>query len=211
MKTGIRLIALVALLVASVAHAQSTDEIAEKIRKAHSSMKDYEATFTQEVTGAGRTQNASGTLYIRVPDQMRWDYLEPKVKSLITDGKTSWMVLPEEKQVYEQPMSEGDSTKTPLGMLTGKLDFRAEYDIERLPDADGRIALRLTPKSEGRGFKEARVEVDAKSFEIQRFRLEDLYGGVTDVRLSNARKNAGLKASLFDFKPEKGFEVVKTP
>lgn len=206
-----RFLAILILLGASAVHAQSTDEIVEKIRKAHASMKDYEATFTQEVTGAGRTQSASGTLYIRIPDRMRWDYLEPKVKSLITDGKTSWMVLPEEKQVYEQPLSDGDSAKTPLAMLTGKLDFRAEYNIERLSDDEGRISVRLTPKAEGRGFREARVEVDAKSFEIQRFRLEDLYGGVTDVRLTNARKNAGLKASLFDFKPEKGFEVVKTP
>lgn len=211
MGTVPRLLMVLVLFVAGIAHAQSTDEIVEKIRKAHSSMKDYEATFAQEVTGAGRTQQASGTLYIRIPDQMRWDYLEPKVKSLITDGKTSWMVLPEEKQVYEQPMSESDSARTPLAMLTGKLDFRAEYNVERLPDADGRIALRLTPKSPGRGFKEARVEVDAKSFEIQRFRLEDLYGGTTDVRLSNARKNAGLKPGLFDFKPEKGYEVVKAP
>lgn len=210
-KTLGALVLAAAMTIATTAVADDVDALVEKIRAAHAAMKDYEARFTQTVTGAGRAQNASGALSIKLPDKMRWDYSEPVVKQLITDGSTSWMVLPEDNQVYVQPLNSAGSAKTPLLMLTGKMDFRGDYNVKRLEDADGFAVLELTPKAKGTGFKTATIAVDPKSYEIRRFRLEDLYGGVTDVRLTDVRKNVGVKDALFTFTAPEGMEVLQSP
>ncbi|MCZ7582538.1 MAG: outer membrane lipoprotein carrier protein LolA [Deltaproteobacteria bacterium] len=113
-----------------------------RCRRSYASLKDYEAQFLQETHTARGTRGASGTLYVKVPAKMRWDYAEPEEKHLITDGATSWMVLPGEKQAYTSPLDRSANARVPLQMLTGKLDFKRTIKRPSCPKRRGATGSR---------------------------------------------------------------------
>ncbi|MBZ0272840.1 outer membrane lipoprotein chaperone LolA [bacterium] len=205
------LVAALPLVFAAPAGAQTIDEIAEKVRSAYASMKDFRADFIQETTSARGTQGASGTIKIKLPARMRWDYAEPTNKQLLTDGLTSWMYLPDEKQVYVQPLSGSANAKIPLEMLTGRVDFREEYNARLAGDADGVVTVELLPKTETAGFDRATLWIDKSTWRISKFTITDPYGAKTTVILKNAAVNPGLADSEFTWTDKPGVEIVRAP
>jgi outer membrane lipoprotein carrier protein len=209
---NIALTVLILLLTApsfSVARADSIDEITAKVQKAYASLKDYQAGFIQEISGGSGPKGGSGTIYIKVPDKMRWDYIEPTSKQLISDGNTMWMYLPEEKQVYVQPLDTTASAKIPLLMLTGKIDFKKEYNASLLDDQGETHRIQLKPKKSGTGFDNAILLIEKSSMRIVRFEMTDLYGNKTTVILKDPKMNQGLKDGFFKYEDKPGVEVIK--
>lgn len=195
----------------STASADTLDEVIAKVQKTYSALKDYQAGFIQEVTGTVGARGGSGTLYVKTPAKMRWDYVEPTPKQLITDGKTSWMYLPDEKQVYVQPLDAQASAQIPLLMLTGKIDFKKDYDASLLEDQGEQYRIQLKPKKQGVGFDHALVYIDKATTRIARFELFDLYGSKTSIALKDPKINQGLKDSMFVYEKKPGVEELKAP
>ncbi len=196
---------------AAVASEADTTQIITEVQKAHASLVDYRAHFTQSVTSFGKKQDAAGTLYIKLPGKMRWDYDNPSKKYLITDGAKLWMHLVDEKQVYVQPLGGSANAYLPLQMLTGKMDFSADYEAADLGDTQDRHNLKFTPKQMKAGFKSVTVGIDKKTKRIVRFELVDLYGSQTVVHLSNAKINTGLADSMFSYHETPGVQVIEAP
>jgi len=190
---------------------ETVENIVSKVQAAYSAMNDYQADFTQEIKTGRGARSASGKLLIKMPGKMRWDYASPVKKHLITDGNTSWMLLPEENQVYVQPLARSASVKVPLQMLTGTLDFEKDYFASLLEEGDGVHRIRINPKKKNMGFDHAVIHIDKKTLRIVRFELLDLYGTRTTVTLKNAGMNRGMKDGLFAYKPKPGIEVIKVP
>ncbi len=201
----------IAFLSTGNASAQSIDDVVKSVQGAHASLKDFKADFTQDIQAAGRNEKASGTLYVKMPGMLRWDYAAPQKKTLITDGKTLWMDLPAQKQVYEQPLEASASARVPLQMLTGRLNFKDDYDAALIEGDANLYGIRLSPKRQGLGFQNAVLWVDRKTFRVIRFEMLDLLNAKTVVSINNAKYNAGLADSLFAFKPAAGVQVIKVP
>lgn len=195
----------------SFAESVSLDQVISGLRKTHSELRDFQASFTQELHSHGRTERASGTLFMKMPDKMRWDYVAPRAKALITDGVTLWMYLPDDKQVYVQPLERAMNAKIPLQMLTGKLDFAKDYRASLLEDEGGRYRLRFRPRKDGTGFRSVTLSVDKKSYQIVGFELVDLFGTRTVVRLDGIRVDTGLAGVRFRYEDKPGVQVVRIP
>ncbi len=210
-----KIIATVVLLLSIVwmtsAYANDAQKIIADVQTAHASLKDYRAHFSQNVKSFGKTQEASGTLFIKMPGKMRWDYDKPSQKHLITDGAKLWMHLVAEKQVYVQPLGGSANAYLPLQMLTGKMDFSKDYNATDLGDMDNRHNLRFIPKKQGVGFKSVTIGISKASKRIVRFELLDLYGSHTVVTLSDSKINTGLKDSMFRYQETPGVELIKAP
>ena len=50
-------------------------------------MQTLEAQFSETYSGAGMTRTESGTLTLKKPGRMRWDYEQPRPKMFLTDGR----------------------------------------------------------------------------------------------------------------------------
>ncbi len=202
---------LLCFLPATHATADELKEIIAEVQKAHSSLKDYSAHFTQTVESFGKTTEATGTVFVKMPSKMRWDYEKPSQKHLITDGSKLWMHLVAEKQVYIQPIGDSANAYLPLRMLTGKLDFSKDYEAVLLNSTENRHNLRFIPRKEGVGFQNVTIGIDRKSKRIVRFELLDLYGSRTVATLTDIKINVGLKDSLFTYGEQPGVEVIIAP
>ena len=83
------------LLVVSVSSlslkAQSDlHALADAVDARYNHLHTLEAQFSETYSGSGVTRTESGTLLLKKPGRMRWDYTEPRPKMFLTDGSTAW-------------------------------------------------------------------------------------------------------------------------
>src|ERR1039457_5102956 len=109
------LFCLSALLAQTGVHA-----LAAKVDRHYDQLRTLEARFTETYSGAGINRTESGTLLMKKPGRMRWDYDQPRPKLFLTDGHTAWFYVPGEKQVRRTPVKQLDDLRSPLRYLLGK-------------------------------------------------------------------------------------------
>jgi outer membrane lipoprotein carrier protein len=166
---------------------------------------DFEQTLT--LAGQSRFQER-GTLFLRRPQMMRWEYIKPAGKLLVGDGDLLYYYNPMSNQVRTvKPMETGD-LRAPLAFLLGRLNFRRQFKELRLEPINGRSVL----VGEGRTGKEAytRVEFtyDPSSYSLQHLRVLGQDESVTTFEFSGEVVNPRLDPALFVFNPPPGAEWV---
>lgn len=216
---------------AAFAETDAKDVIAT-VEQGYNSLSDLQATFTQKtfVPSIKRDQTGNGTVSIRKNPSgaamFRFDYRKPK-QLIVSDGKTVWFYLPENRQVMQSSvrnMFEGDNGIA-LNYLTGMGRISHDFSIspmKGLRDSSGNYLLELVPKKPGRNLAKLQLTVSAEAvakylkdgnvkntFPIVSSVVFDPFGARTTIHFSNVKVNRGLKRSLFSFKAPAGVEVVK--
>lgn len=216
------LLALVSLLIALTAVAQSAPatpsstvhELAEKVDHYYNSLQTLQADFVENYSGEGMTRTESGTLWIKRPGHMRWDYREPREKLFLTDGKTAWFYVPGEHQARRAPVKSLDDLRSPLAYLLGKTKLEKEFSgLSLAPDVQprtaGNVVLRGVPKK-GMADRVAQVLFEVSSAgRIDGIVAEELDGSTTEFRFSNQKENAQIADARFRFSPPPGVESVE--
>ena len=93
------------LLGAALAAAGPTGDpagdLARRVESRHRSLTGLTAHFVQTYRSGvlGRTVVERGTLKIKPPGRMRWDYRDPEEKTFVSDGKTFYFYVPADRQV----------------------------------------------------------------------------------------------------------------
>ena len=177
--------------------------LTRKIQEHHHALTDMKARFVQTYASAmlGRRVVERGTVAIKHPGRMRWEYEQPEKKTFVSDGKKSYFYVPADKQVMVQEAT-GDRGVA-LQLLSGRSDLLTEFQAMPAPGD----AVRLIPRSGEAEVQEALVEADA-SGRIRRLEIIDLQGNRSEFRFEDVKENVGLPDRLFQFEIPKGVEVV---
>ena len=187
--------------------------IADKVDQRYNHMQTLEAQFAESYSGEGITRKESGTLLLKKPGRMRWDYDEPRPKMFLTDGSTAWFYVPGEKQVRRAPVKQIEDLRSPLRYLLGKTKLEKDFvglaiATDAKPVNPGDIVLRGVPKGmEGR-VSQTLLEVTPEGM-ITRIVVEDLDGSVTEFRFLQQKENVQITDARFRFTPPPGVEVVQ--
>ena len=123
---------LAALLVAAPAAApDQARELARKVQAYYEATHDLEAKFEQTYTysGFGRRQVSSGTLRVKKPGMMRWDYERPTPKTIAVKGSRLVQYEPEERQAYVDEKFDASAMSAAVTFLLGKGDLAKEFDL----------------------------------------------------------------------------------
>src|SRR5437016_14672275 len=128
----------------------------------------------------------SGTLLLKKPGKMRWEYRSPREKLFLSDGKDAWFYLPGERQVRKTAISKLDDLRSPLGFLLGKT--RLEKELQGLsfaPDVaplnEGDMVLRGVPKTMADRINQVLLEITPAD-QIARIVIEEVDGSITEYR-----------------------------
>ena len=141
------------LLSLAAASAQGADvkAIASAVDAHYNHLRTLQAEFTELYRGSGMERTESGTLWLKKPGKMRWEYRSPKEKLFVSDGKTAWFYVPEDRQARKSSAKKLEDLRSPLAFLLGKTKLEKELrglslapDIE--PLASGDVVLRGVPK-----------------------------------------------------------------
>ena len=208
---------VVLLLLCRFALAQekpnNVKQIAERVDHHYNQLKSMRAQFTESYSGAGMSRNESGVISLKKPGKMHWEYTEPRKKLFISDGKTAWFYVPGEQQARRAPVSKIDDIRSPLRFLLGKTKLQKEFNDLALaegikPINTGDIILKGSPKGMEDRLSSVVLEVSPQG-RIDRIRMEEVDGAVTEFRFSNEVENQPVNDSLFKFAPPPGVELVE--
>src|SRR5690242_11859167 len=138
------MIPALALVLASAAAAPDASAVAEKVQAYYEKTKDFQASFVQTYTyaAAGRSQTSRGTLRVKKPGKLRWDYLEPSRKTIVVNGSKLVQFEPEENQAYVDDRFDASAMSAAVTFLLGKGKLTREFDVA----AEEGNRLVLTPK-----------------------------------------------------------------
>ena len=130
-------------------------------------MRNLQAEFSESYRGIGTERTESGTLWLKKPGKMRWEYRAPESKLFLSDGQSAWFYLPRERQARRTPVKQLDDLRSPLGLLLGKT--RLEKELQSLslapdisPLVPGDVVLRGVPKALADRVNEIILEVTAE-------------------------------------------------
>ncbi len=201
------------ILFATAARAQSVSDVASRVDRYYNRLSSMKAAFTETYSGAGIDRTESGTLLLKKPGRMRWDYASPRAKLFVADGSTAWFYVPGERQARKADIKKLDDLRSPLRFLLGKTRLRKELnglsiatDVHPLnPDT---TILRGIPKGMEDRVQQVQIEVNPAG-QIIRIRVEEVDGATTEFRFTNIEPNAPVDSALFRFKPPDGVEVVE--
>lgn len=204
---------LIALLPAGAANpAPDVHAIAQAVDKRYNQLQTLQAEFTETYRGAGIERTESGSLWLKKPGKMRWEYRSPKEKLFLSDGKDAWFYLPGDRQVRRTSVRKLDDLRSPLGFLLGKTRLEKELDgLSAAPDVapvtPGNTVLRGVPKAMADRIREVVLEI-TPDYHIARIQFEEADESVTEYRFSEPRENGVIADQRFRFIPPPGVEIV---
>ncbi len=202
------------LLLSSVAFAQAdVHKISNRVDQHDNHIDTLQVNFTETYRGAGVNRSETGTLLLKKPGKMRWDYRQPRPKLFLSDGKTAWFYVPGEQQVRKASVKALDDFRSPLRYLLGKTKLEKEFDgLSLAPDVKpldaGDIVLRGVPKSMAYRVSQVLLEVTPGS-RLRRIVIEEADGSITEFQFADEKINTPLADKQFKFTPPPGIEIVE--
>src|SRR5882762_926767 len=84
--------------------------------------------FSEGYSAQGKTRKPeTGTLFLRKPGRMRWQYTAPAGKLFLSDGKFMYVIVPDSSRVQKMKAKESEDMRAPLAFLLGRLHFEKDF------------------------------------------------------------------------------------
>ena len=203
---------LLATAITAASAAPDVHAIAQAVDERYNHLRSMEAEFTEIYRGAGMERTESGTVWLKKPGKMRWEYRSPREKLFLSDGKDAWFYVPGERQVRRTAVKKLEDLRSPLAFLLGKTKLEKELQgLSLAPDvaplAAGDVVLRGVPKSLAERVSQVLLEISPEHW-ISRIIIEEADGSVTEYRFSNQRENVAVADQRFRFAVPDGVEVI---
>jgi outer membrane lipoprotein carrier protein len=150
-------------------------------------------------------QTFKGVMNVARPGKFYWETTTPAKQTIVTTGKMVWIYDPDLQQAIRQNLDE-QVANTPALLLSGNTNqIMKAYRITQ-PNKN-KTYYTLYPKQNDGAFQSLTISFGtnkAPSLMI----LEDSLGQTTYVRFNNVKVNPTLPASIFNFTPPKGTDII---
>src|SRR5206468_578812 len=164
-------------------------------------LRSLQADFTEIYQGSGIARTESGTLWLKKPGKMRWEYRSPEEKLFVGDGNDAWLYLPAEKQVRKSNMRKLEDFRSPLAFLLGKTKLEKELTgLTFAPEVqawkEGNSVLRGVPRGMEDRVHTVLLEV-TPDYRIARILIQGVDDSITEYRFSDQKEDMQLSDGKF--------------
>src|ERR1700681_3080986 len=195
--------------VSAFAGDAALDGLLKGVEARYNKAKTLQVLFHEDYTPPGRPRRSeSGTLLLRKPGRMRWDYDQPRGKLFVSDGKYLWLYTPAENRAERMKFQESEDMRAPLAFLLGKLNFEKEFRnlAGRAEGADTRITAE--PKTDNLPYSAVEFLV-ASEGRIKQVKVTGFDRSILDFAFDQEKVDPALDGKLFQFQVPKGVELVE--
>lgn len=213
-----RLLCAVVVLAVPAATAAGQEDGAAVLRGLQlwlDDTRDLEGAFSQQLlSGAlGADLQESGRLFVLRPGRMRWDYHDPERKVALVNGLRTSLYLEEDGQLILGELEQDGGLLPTLLTSELRLDALFEAELVDLPgyERDEICAVRLLPRTGRELLEEVTLLLRRPHYAIQAAEVVDSAGNRIIYRFSQLQRNRGLDATLFEFEPPPGTEILGDP
>ena len=188
--------------------------VAQKVQAYYNKTRDFKAKFQQIYKKAfhGTQPPRYGYLWVKKPGLMRWDYVSPRKKQLISDGQKLWIYVPGDKQVFWKDL-KSSALPTAVTFLWGRGKLLDDFWVKVLPGSKytkpGTMVLKLLPKQPNANFKHLLFVVELKTGMVRESLIFDHLGNRNHYIFSQARANTRIPTATFKFTPPQGVRVIR--
>ena len=214
---GLILSLLVGLALPAAGAAADLDAVVARLEATYAQLRDLKAEFRQvsHNKGLGQTIEAEGTLFLKKPDKLRWEFRTPTRQEIVSDGERLWIHTPDLQQVNVAETRRvlagpAGSFLAGLGRLRESFSVRFLNPAQRTDEA-GRILLDLAPKQPEPSLARLIVAADPETGLVRKAVVYDQFGNTVTLTFTRVSVNPGLPDALFAFTPPPGTAVVPVP
>jgi outer membrane lipoprotein carrier protein len=204
--------AVFAALLASSAFAAvpPPDSLLRAVEARYNHIQSLKLDFSETYLGMGHapSHTESGTLYLRKPGRMRWEYTTPAGKLFVSNGKEVFLYTPDQHRVEKSKLKQSEDMRTPLAFLLGKLDFARDFQSFETHPEGSNTWIAAIPKNQNLEYSKVEF-LAAPSGQILRLKVSGISNTKLDFTFANERLNAPVADTLFAFHPPAGVEVVQ--
>ena len=111
-------ICLAAAHLATASPATDVKTLAAAVDEHYNHLHSLQAQFTELYRGSGIERTEAGTLWLKKPGKMRWEYRSPREKLFVSDGKDAWFYVPADHQARKTAARKLDDIRSPLAFLS---------------------------------------------------------------------------------------------
>jgi outer membrane lipoprotein-sorting protein len=181
----------------------------QELNEGYRTFRSVKARFRHALVAHALKQEEleEGNLILARGGKMRWEYTRPAGKLAVTDGRTSYLYLPSEKQVYVQPM---DQWENPLAMRLLSGQVRPDQEVRCLSAAKtgDETVLRLELVAPDTGIKDLEVTLSQALGIVTGVRFRDPLGNSVTFELSHVETGGDFPEALFTFQVPPGVQVL---
>ncbi len=187
--------------------------ITQAVDDHYNRLRTLQSEFTEIYHGAGMDRSESGTLLLKKPGKMRWEYRSPKEKLFVSDGKNAWFYVPGDRQVRKTSTKKLDDLRSPLSFLLGKTKLEKELQgLSLAPDKQSsqpdNVMLRGVPIRWADRISQVVLEI-TPGHQIARLIIDEADGSTTEYGLAGQRENLNIPDESFRFVPPSNTEVIE--
>ena len=202
-----------AISVSTAFPSPDVSAVAAAVDHRYNYLRSLQTEFTEIYSGAGMERTESGTLQLKKPGKMRWEYRSPREKLFVSDGHNVWFYVPGENQARRSEVKKLDDLRSPLAFLLGKTKLEKELQgLSAAPDvkplAAGNVVLRGVPRGMAGRISQVLLEITPENW-IRRIVMEEADGSTTEYRFSAEQEDTAIADRQFQFLVPAGVEVIE--
>lgn len=183
-------------------------ELAVRVDRHYDQLHSLKAEFREDYAGLGMTRTETGTLFLRKPGRMLWQYSTPAGKIFLLDGKYAWLYARGDAQVQRMPSKNLDDLRSPLRFLLGHTQLEKELTGLKLESAaNGHYTLSGLPRGQQNRVTRLSLTVTAAGA-ISAIEIVEVDGATTRFTFTGEQPDAAVPAGIFRFTPPPGVPVV---
>lgn len=196
-----------------VASTASTDAVAQGIQTLYQRIETLKIDFVQEtkLNLLGKTISKTGEMLLKRPGQFWIHYRTPPVKTYISNGKTLWVVLPEEQEVYQKSLKEGEIDEQAKIFLEGLGNLTQSFLVSPLSKEQkkeamlsseaGMTYLQLIPMTDSDFFSWLALAVDA-SYTVREMTIFNRSDNISHYRFLSLETHVPVEDGKFTLPAE---------
>jgi outer membrane lipoprotein carrier protein len=178
------------------------------IEQRYNHAKTLQVQYDESYTVEGQARKSeTGTLTLRKPGRMRWDYSAPPGKLFLSDGRDVYLYTPDSHRVEKEPLKASEDMRAPMAFLLGKLDFSKEFrNFELKPEGAGYV---VTAKAKSDKLPYEKVEMlVTPEYEIKRLVVNGQDGSILTFVFDHEKLNPQVNDAQFKFQLPAGAQLV---
>jgi outer membrane lipoprotein carrier protein len=204
----VRVFSILALVCLS-AQARELAEVLKGVEQHYNRVASLEVQFEQRYQEQGHAPRVeSGSLSLRKPGRMRWQYSVPAGKLFVSDGKWVWLYSPSANTAERTRLKETEDFRAPLAFLLGKLDFQRDFgDFELRASGQDSTVIAL-PRNDKLPYTKVEFTVTPGNA-IRRLVVDGIDASRMEFVFTGEKVNPPLPDSMFRYTPPRGVEIIE--
>ena len=194
-------------LLATQTPAQAPDALYKKVDDHYNHLTSLRTRYTELYSGMGFRRSESGTLTLKKPGRMLWQYDKPAGKVFVLDGKYAWFYTPGDPEAQRIPAKQMDDLRTPLRFLLGHTELKKELDQIAITPIPTGFHIAGVPRGMQNRVHQLSLDV-TPSGEITAMQVEEIDGATTSFAFTDMHENIAVANSAFLFTPPPGITIV---